>query len=73
VFLGQTDDLQHRIERHLEVSEARGLPDWLWNTKEKPLSLSVGELPGITRNARQGIEILLAKKWKPLLNLRRVA
>ena len=73
VFLGQTDDLQHRIERHLEVSESRGLPDWLWNTKEKPLKISVGELPGITRSVRQGIEVSLVKKWKPLLNLRRVA
>lgn len=73
VFLGQTDNLHHRIEKHMEVSASRGLPNWLWNTKKQPLDISVAELPSLTRSIRQRIEVLLVKKWKPLLNIARVA
>jgi len=73
VYLGQTDNLRHRFERHMEVSASRGLPDWLWNTKKKPLQISVAELPGVSRSNRQKMEISLIKRWQPLLNLTRVA
>ena len=73
VFLGQTNNLRHRLQRHMEVSKSRGLPDWLWNTKKNPLQVSVAELPGVTRSSRQRIEVLLVKSWQPLLNLARVA
>jgi hypothetical protein len=73
VYLGQTDNLRHRMERHMEVSASRGLPEWLWNTKKKPLQISVAELPGVTRSDRQRMEVSLVKIWKPLLNLPRVA
>jgi len=73
VYLGQTDNLRHRIERHMEVSASRGLPDWLWNTKKKPLRISVAELPDVNRSDRQKMEVSLVKQWQPLLNLARVA
>ena len=73
VFLGQTDSLRHRIERHMEVSASEGLPDWLWDTHSDPLRISVASLPDIGRTTRQKIELVLVKKWKPVLNLSRVA
>ena len=73
VFLGQTDNLRHRIDRHMEVSTSHGLPDWLWDTKRKPLRISISGLPEITRSIRQKMEVLLVKMWHPLLNLSRVA
>ncbi len=73
VFLGQTDNLRHRIDRHMEVSASNGLPDWLWDTKKKPLQIWVAGLPEVTRSSRQKIEVLLVKMWKPLLNLPRAA
>ena len=73
VFLGQTDNLRHRIEKHMEVSYSHGLPDWLWNTKKKPLSISVAELPSTTRSIRQKLEVVLVRQWQPFLNLARVA
>jgi hypothetical protein len=73
VFLGQTDNLRHRIERHMEVSASEGLPDWLWDTRRNPLCISVASLPEVGRSTRQRIEVLLVKKWKPVLNLSRVA
>ena len=73
VFLGQTDNLRHRIERHMEVSGSEGLPDWLWDTHSSPLRISVANLPEIGRSARQRIEVLLVKTWKPVLNFSRAA
>jgi hypothetical protein len=73
VFLGQTDSLRHRIERHMEVSASEGLPDWLWDTRSNPLRISVASMPEIGRSTRQKIELVLVKKWKPVLNLSRVA
>lgn len=73
VFLGQTDNLRHRVDRHMAVSASRGLPDWLWNTKKNPLQISVAELPSVTRSIRQKIEVVLVKQWQPKLNLGRVA
>jgi hypothetical protein len=57
----------------MEVSASHGLPDWLWDTKKKPLQISVAGLHEITRSVRQKMEILLVKRWNPLLNLSRVA
>lgn len=73
VFLGQTDNLRHRIDRHMEVSASHGLPDWLWDTKRKPLQISFAGLPEIAKSVRQKLEVLLVKMWSPLLNLPRAA
>jgi len=74
VFLSQTDNLRHRLERHMEVSDSHGLPDWLWNVKKNPLQIGIASLPDVTRSLRQAIELLLVKQWKPILNfVRRVA
>lgn len=73
VFLGQTDNLQHRIEKHLSVSNGRGLPDWLWEAKEG-LGVSLASMPGASRTIRQVAELLLVRQLKPVLNYeRRVA
>jgi len=71
VFLSQTDDLRHRIERHMDVSASMGLPDWLWN--EGPLDLSLAEMPGVLKGMRQSTELLLVKELKPILNYQRSA
>jgi len=74
VFVSQTDNLQHRLERHMEVSDSLGLPDWLWDVKKNPLEIGIASLPGVTRSLRQAMELLLVRQWKPVLNfVRRVA
>jgi len=72
VFASQTDNLRHRLERHIKVSSS-GLPRWLWDVRREPLLLGLAPLPGIARSARQKMEVILVKRWKPLLNLPRVA
>ena len=71
VFLSHTDNLQRRIERHMDVSDSRGLPGWLWDHGQ--LDLSVAEMPGVLRASRQSAELLLIKKLHPLLNYQRTA
>jgi site-specific DNA-methyltransferase (adenine-specific) len=71
VFLGQTDNLRHRIERHMDVSDSLGLPDWLWG--QGALDLSLSEMPGTTKVARQAAELRLVKQLHPVLNFQRAA
>ncbi|MBW1792200.1 MAG: toxin-antitoxin system HicB family antitoxin [Deltaproteobacteria bacterium] len=71
IFIGQTDNLRHRMEKHLEVSHSRGLPDWLWDTKRYPFNIEFALFPSVTRSLRQAMELSLVKKWQPLLNFQR--
>lgn len=71
VFLSQTDNLRHRIERHMDSSSSRGLPEWLWD--QGPLDISLAEMPGVLRAQRQIAELLLVRKLHPVLNFQRCA
>lgn len=71
IFLSHTDNLRHRLERHIESSESRGLPSWLWD--EGSLDLSVAPMPGVSRQLRQSAEIMLVTQMHPLLNYSRTA
>jgi len=70
VFASQTDNLRHRLERHIKVSVC-GLPRWLWDVRREPLQLGLAPLPGITRGLRQAMELVLVRQWKPVLNFAR--
>ncbi len=71
VFLSHTDNLRHRVERHMDVSDSRGLPGWLWD--QGPLDFSLAEMPGVRRASRQNAELLLVRELHPLLNFQRIA
>jgi len=68
VFISQTDNLRHRLERHMEASSSRGLPDWLWPTQKEPLQLRLAALPQTPRSIRQAMEILLIPRYNPVFN-----
>lgn len=70
IFASQTDNLRHRLERHIKVSGS-GLPRWLWDARSEPLQLGAAPLPGITRSLRQAMELIMVRKWKPVLNFPR--
>jgi len=72
VFLGQTDNLRHRLEQHMTVSNSNGLPEWLWDVEKDPLEVGIASLPGFGRSKRRAIEVMLAKQWKPALNFARM-
>ena len=70
VFVSQTENLRHRLERHIKVSGS-GLPRWLWDVRREPLELGVAPLPGVTRSIRQAMEVVLVRQWQPVLNFPR--
>jgi len=70
VFASQTDNLRHRLERHVKVSSL-GLPRWLWDVRQKPLQVEIAQLPDISRSLRQIMELMLARERKPVLNFPR--
>jgi len=70
VFANHTDNLRHRLDRHIQVSSS-GLPSWLWDAKKEPLEIGVTPLPGVSRSLRQAMELLLVREWKPVLNFPR--
>ena len=70
VFASQTDNLRHRLERHVNVSSS-GLPQWLWDGKREPLQVGVASLPGVRRGLRQAMELALVREYKPVLNFPR--
>lgn len=71
VFLSHTDNLRHRMERHMDVSHSRGLPDWLWD--KGPLDLSLVEMSDALRASRQAAELLLVENLHPILNYTRAS
>jgi len=70
VFASQTDNLRHRLERHVKVSSS-GLPRWLWDARREPLQVGVAPLPGVSRSIRQAMELVLVRESKPVLNFPR--
>jgi len=71
VFIKQTENLRHRIERHLEVSNSNGLPEWLWDIEKEPLGVAVSPLPGVKKTERQELELGMIRNFKPILNFPR--
>ena len=71
VFIGSTDNLKHRIEKHLDVSSKLGLPGWLWDAKTSPLTIEISPLPSISKSIRQGIELEMIRQYNPVLNYKR--
>lgn len=70
VFASQTDNLRHRLERHVKVSSL-GLPRWLWDVRRQPLQVEIAPLPDVSRSFRQTMELVLARERKPVLNFSR--
>jgi len=70
VFASQTDNLRHRLERHVKVSSL-GLPRWLWDVRRQPLQVEIAQLPDVSRSLRQNMELMLARERKPVLNISR--
>jgi site-specific DNA-methyltransferase (adenine-specific) len=73
VFMSQTENLRHRLEKHLNTSSGRGLPDWLWPDHTRPLRVEIAPAPGTSRRIRQAMEVLLIARYRPALNYHRKA
>jgi hypothetical protein len=68
LFVGETDNLRSRIERHFDVSGHRGLPEWLFDGGPNPITLGVLPMPGIRATNRKVIEVGTINRLHPCFN-----
>ena len=68
LFVGDTENLRHRIERHLDSSNKVGIPDWLYPRGSRVISLGIVPMPGATQRLRKVIELGAVNRYRPLFN-----
>ena len=68
IFLGETDNLRHRIERHFEAGANKGLPDWLYDPGRRAVRLEIANLPGVRSTTRKAMELKAIRQLHPLFN-----
>ncbi len=72
-YVAQTENLRHRIEKHLEYSNDRGLPAWLYGDRSPRLNLRIACLPGLGVTTRRALELKAVEALTPVWNVARVA
>ena len=68
LFIGETDNLRHRIERHFDTGGANGLPDWLYDARSKPVRLGILPMPKVSPMNRKIVELSAIYKFHPFFN-----
>lgn len=69
LFVGETNNLRHRIEQHFDQSETKGVPDWLYDSGRKAVSLGIVSLPAIEHTNRKLLELRTIASLHPIFNL----
>ena len=67
IFVGETNDLRHRIEKHFGAAGSRGLPEWLFRGQE--IQVGIHSLPGVSQAARKAMELKVIQKLHPRFNI----
>jgi len=68
LFVGETDNLRQRIERHFDTSESLGLPDWLYDRGSRVINLSFVPTPEVSPTERKIIELGTVHRLTPCFN-----
>jgi len=69
LYVGETTNLRHRIGKHLDHSDRKGLAQWLWSHGISELHLEIHLLPDETTSAqRKALEIDLIRSRNSLFN-----
>ena len=68
LFVGETDNLRHRIEHHFDQSEKKGVPDWLYDSGHKMVSLGIVSLPAMEHTNRKLLELRVIGSLHPIFN-----
>ena len=71
LFIGETDNLRQRIERHFDAGGTHGLPDWLYDSGSRVISLGIVPTPKISPTERKIIELGAIHTFTAVLQLRR--
>jgi predicted GIY-YIG superfamily endonuclease len=72
LYVGETDNLQNRIRKHLDHSDNRELAQWLWQYSDASLHLELQVLErSIPVRIRKALEIELIRSRSPVFNVKR--
>jgi hypothetical protein len=72
LYVGETDQLQKRIRKHLDHSDNKGLARWLWGSGDSSLHLELQVLDkSITQRGRRALELELIRSRSPVFNVKR--
>ena len=65
LFVGDTDNLRQRIERHFDTGGASLLPDWLYDRGSRVISLGILPTPQIGPTERKIVELGAVNAFRP--------
>jgi site-specific DNA-methyltransferase (adenine-specific) len=68
LFIGETDNLRHRIERHFDSGGKSGLPEWLYACGSKAMTLGILPTPSVTAIERKIVELGAILAHRPFFN-----
>jgi hypothetical protein len=72
LYVGESDNLQNRIRKHLDHSDNKQLARWLWEFGDAPLHLEVQVFENsITQRIRRALELELIRSRSPVFNVKR--
>jgi excinuclease UvrABC nuclease subunit len=72
LYVGEAENLNNRIRKHLDHSDNKGLARWMWDQGGGVLHLEIHMLPGETpTRIRRALEQELIGSRKPLFNIKR--
>jgi hypothetical protein len=72
LYVGECDNLQNRIRKHLDHSDNKGLARWLWEFRDASLHLELQVLDkSITQRVRRALELELIRSRLPVFNVKR--
>lgn len=67
LFIGETENLRNRIERHFDCSHQLGIPDWIYDSGRHPIELGIAESSS-KGSVRKISELRAIVEYSPLLN-----
>jgi predicted GIY-YIG superfamily endonuclease len=72
LYVGECDNLQRRIRKHLDHSDRKELARWLWEYGDASLHLELQVLhKSITQRIRRALEMELIRSRSPAFNVKR--
>jgi len=72
LYVGEAENLNRRVRKHLDHSDSKGLARWLWEQGSDELHLELQVLPpNTTTRVRRAMEIELIRSRNPTFNIQR--
>jgi hypothetical protein len=72
LYVGECEDLQNRIRKHIDHSDNKELARWLWEFGDASLNLELQVLDkSITQRIRRALELELIRSRSPVFNVKR--